>query len=85
MKLWDTPKPKPGTFWYKVCQFFVNNINWCEGWYYDSDTPKPPNKLYDFLFTYWLFPFKNNACLCCNTTRGVFYGLVLGFILGKIL
>ena len=85
LPLWDTPQPKPGTMGYKFCQWFVDNINWCEGYYYGTDTPKPENKLYSVLWEYWLFPFKNNGCACCIGTRSLVYGLVLGFILGRLL
>lgn len=85
MELWDTPKPKKGTLSYKLVEWFSNNINWCEGNWYGTDVAKPDNKVWDFLYTYWLFPFKQNECLCCNTTRGVFYGTIFGFILGKLL
>lgn len=85
MELWDTPRPKKGTLSYKLVAWFCNTFNYCEGYWYGTDVEKPENKLYNFLFKYWLFPFKNNECLCCNATRGVMYGVILGFILGKLL
>lgn len=81
MFLFDTPKPKKDTRLYRFCEWFVNNINWCEGYYYGSDKPKPNNKVYDFFYTYWLFPFKQNDCICCNTVRGLIYGLIMGYVL----
>lgn len=81
----DTPKPQPGTLAYTLCQFFVNHINWCEGYYYDTDEPKPDNKLYNWLYAHWLWPFKQNDCICCNTVRGVVYGGVVGYSMGVLL
>lgn len=85
MFLLKTPSPKEGTLAYKLCEFFVNNINWCEGWLYGTEIAKPENKLYNALYKYWLFPFENNGCLCCNTTRGVLYGGIIGYLLGRLL
>lgn len=65
----------------KVKEFFVNNINWCEGHYYKSDKEKPDNKVYDFFYNHWLFPFAQNGCLCCNTVRGLIYGIIIGLML----
>lgn len=75
-------KPAKGTAFYKFCKFFVNHINWCEGYYYDTDIPKPDNKIYNFFYKYWLFPFAQNDCMCCNTVRGLIYGFILGWLLG---
>ena len=47
-----------------------NLINSCEGNYYDSDTPKPENKLYNFIYEYWTWPFVNPGCECCSAVRG---------------
>lgn len=81
MKLLSTPQPKQGTRWYRFCEWFVNHINWCEGYYYRTETPKPENKLYNFLWKYWLFPFENNGCACCIGTRAFVYGFILGGLL----
>lgn len=94
MKLIDTSvRPEPGTWKYKVCRWFCNNINWCHGTYYDQIffrnqifyIDKPENKLYEWFYMYWLFPFKQTGCLCCNTVRGLLYGGIIGFILGRLL
>lgn len=39
--LWDTPKPQKGTWFYKFCAFFVDHINFCEGYYYGTEIEKP--------------------------------------------
>lgn len=70
--------------WLRFKEWFVNNVNWCEGYYYGTDKPKPENKIYNWFYKYWLFPWKQNECLCCNTVRGVIYGFVLGVIAGLI-
>lgn len=67
-------------FWELCKQRFNDNVNWCHD-YYDG-TDKPENKLYSFLFKHWLFPFYGIECKCCYTTRGVFYGLIVGAVLG---
>lgn len=85
MELWDTPKPKPGTWAYKFAAWFCNNVNFCHGWLYDSDIEKPANKVYDFFYKVWLFPFKQNDCICCNTVRGLLYGGLIGYIIGSLL
>lgn len=85
MELWDTPKPKPGTWAYKFVAWFCNNVNFCHGWLYDSDIEKPANKVYDFFYKMWLFPFKQNDCICCNTVRGLLYGGLIGYIIGSLL
>lgn len=85
MKLLDPPSPKKGTRAYKLVAFFVNHINFCEGYYYDSAVDKPQNSVYNFFYTYWLFPFRQNDCICCNTVRGLLYGGVAGFLLGRLL
>lgn len=84
MRLIDPPKPKEGTLAYKLVSFFVNRINFCEGLYYNG-MDKPDNKVYEFFYTYWLFPFKQNDCICCNTVRGLLYGGVAGYIVGRLL
>lgn len=75
------PHPKPGEKWYGLVKFFVNNINWCDGFYYHSNIPKPDNKLYNFFYTHWLFPFDQNDCICCNTVRGLIYGFIIGSLI----
>lgn len=94
MKLIDSSKrPLEGTWRYKFCRWFVDNINWCEGTYYDKKNPenpellldKPYNPVYEWFYKYWLFPFEQTGCACCNTVRGLIYGAGLGFILGKLL
>lgn len=82
--LWDTPHPKPGTLGYKFCKWFSDNINWCEGYYYGTEIPKPDNKLYNIIYKYWTWPFVNPGCECCSATRGVIYGAIVGFILGRL-
>lgn len=95
MRLIDASQinPKPGTLRYKFCKFFNDKINWCSGVVYGELNPenpefpldKPENKVYNWFYEYWLFPFKQNNCICCNTVRGVFYGLILGYILRSLL
>lgn len=81
MKLLQPWHPLPGQFGYRFVKWFRNNINWCDGYYYDSLEPKPDNKLYNFFYKYWLFPFEQNDCICCNTVRGLIYGIIIGAIL----
>lgn len=89
MKLIDTSEIKPpkGTWRYKFCRWFNDNVNWCHGAFYDvpenSGLPldKPDNPIYDWFYTYWLFPFKQTGCACCNTVRGLIYGFILGWLL----
>lgn len=85
MRLLDTPKPAQGTIAYKLVAFFVNHVNFCEGAYYGTEIDKPNNSLYNFFYKYWLFPFRQNDCICCNTVRGLLYGGVVGYILGSLL
>lgn len=95
MKLIDSSniRPEPGTWQYRFCRWFNDNINWCEGVLYDKINPenpdffldKPRNPLYEWFYRFWLFPFKQNDCICCNTVRGLIYGAIVGFILGKLL
>ena len=81
MKLLKVSRPKEGTWQDAFCRWFVDNINWCEGYYYTSGIEKPENKIYNFFYKYWLFPFEQNNCLCCNTVRGVIYGIIIGVLL----
>lgn len=92
MRLIDTSvRPPEGTWRYKFCRWFCDIWNFCHGVYFDrvdsSGMPvdKPDNKLYDWFYTYWLFPFKQNDCICCNTVRGLIYGAIVGFITGSLL
>lgn len=81
MKLIDTSiRPPEGTWRYKVCEFFCNYINFCHGVRYNG-VDKPDNPVYDWFYTYWLFPFKQTGCACCNTVRGLIYGFILGWLL----
>lgn len=70
---------------YKFNKWFVDNVNVCHGTFYDSVIEKPENKLYNLLYKYWLWPYNQTDCICCNTVRGLIYGGILGFILGKLL
>lgn len=70
--LWDTPKPQKGTWFYKFCAFFVDHINFCEGYYYGTEIEKPENIVYNWLYSHWLFlSSKTVACavmrcaVCC--------------------
>lgn len=81
----DPWQPKPGTIGYRLVKFFCDHINFCEGFYYGTDTEKPENKLYSWFYKYWLWPFNQNDCMCCNTVRGLIYGAVIGFLFGRIL
>lgn len=92
MHLIDTNVLLPeGTWRYKFIKWFCDNINFCHGYRYaeydeeGNPVAKPDNKLYDFLYRYWLFPFKQNDCICCNTVRGLVYGFVIGLVLGWLL
>ena len=85
MKLIVPPQPKKGERGYWFVKWFTDNINWCHGYYYDSEIEKPENKLYNFFYKYWLFPFIQTDCLCCNTVRGLIYGFILGFIFRGLL
>lgn len=78
LKPWHPCKGEPG---YSFIKFFRDHINFCEGVYYDTNIAKPDNKLYDFLYKYWLFPFEQNGCVCCNTVRGVIYGMLIAYFL----
>lgn len=82
--LLDTPKFEPGTLGYKLAEFFVNRCNPCEGFYYGTETEKPENKVYNWFYKVWLFPFKQNDCLCCNTVRGLIYGGIIGYLIGRM-
>lgn len=81
----NTPSPEPGTWKYRLVEWFVNKVNFCEGVYYRTDIAKPVNKVYDWFYEHWLWPFKQNDCLCCNTVRGVLYGIIVGVVAGVLL
>lgn len=70
---------------YRFKQWFVNNVNWCEGYYYGTSIPKPENRVYEWFYRHWLWPWAQNDCLCCNTVRGCMYGFALGFAIGYFL
>lgn len=65
-------------------QWFIDNINWCEAKYSDG-RDKPENRVLNWFYEHWLWPWDQNDCLCCNTTRGLIYGLVMGMIIGGLL
>lgn len=71
---------KPGSISYKLCKWFVDNANFCSD-YFDG-TEKPENKVYSFFLKYWLFPFEQTGCPCCNAVRGLIYGALIGYIIG---
>ncbi len=79
------PHPKEGQRGYRLVKFFCNKVNFCEGFFYDTETPKPENRLYTWFYNHWLWPFVQNGCICCNTVRGLLYGVILGYIMGKLL
>ena len=80
MKLIDPWHPLPHQFGYKFCQWFNDKVNFCHGYYFDTLIEKPANPVYNFFYDYWLFPFRQNDCLCCNTVRGLIYGFILGLL-----
>lgn len=87
----STRVPEKGTLKYKFNKWFVNNINWCDGYKYDeydeagNPVEKSENKIYNFFYTYWLWPYIQTGCACCNTVRGLIYGGIIGFIVGKFI
>lgn len=84
MKLIDTSiKPPVGSWRYKFYAWFCDNVNFCLGVTYEG-IDKPDNRVYDWFYTYWLFPFKQTGCACCNTVRGLIYGGLIGFFLGLL-
>lgn len=85
MKLIDTSTihPDVSTVRGKMLRWFINNVNFCSD-YYDG-TEKPSNPVYDFFWKYWLFPFAQTGCVCCNTVRGVLYGFIAGVAIGWLL
>lgn len=68
----------------KFKAWFVNKINFCENYFYGTDIPKPPNKIYDWFYEHWLWPYEQTDCVCCNTVRGLIYGFILGYIIGGL-
>jgi hypothetical protein len=45
---------------------------------------KPENKIYNWIYEHWLWPWKQTDCVCCNTVRGIAFGVIIGFILGVL-
>lgn len=86
MNCWLTDRTRGHRF----KKWFVDNINWCEGEYYgesdESGNPiaKPENKIYNWFYEHWLWPWEQNDCVCCNTVRGIAYGIIIGFIAGVL-
>jgi hypothetical protein len=71
---------------------FLNHINFCHGYVYPdrwdeegNQIEKPENRVYSWFYRNWLWPFKQNDCMCCNTVRGLMYGLVIGYLIGSYL
>lgn len=85
MTLIDTEayKSNKETFLGRAVIFFIDHVNFCSD--YADGSEKPENRVYEFFRTYWLFPFKQTGCPCCNAVRGLIYGFVLGLIIGGIL
>lgn len=83
--------PSKNSMRYRFTKWFVDHVNFCHGFYFDeydalgNPVEKPDNKVYNFFYKYWLWPFMQTDCICCNTVRGVIYGAVLGFIFGRLL
>lgn len=86
-----TQMPEKSSWKYRFTKWFCDNVNVCHGFKYDeydalgNPVEKPENKIYNFFYKYWLWPFVQTDCICCNTVRGLIYGAVIGFILGKLL
>lgn len=86
-----THVPEKWSFKYKLTKLFIDNINFCHGFKFDefdaqgNPVEKPENKIYNFVYKYWLWPFQQTGCICCNTVRGLIYGGIVGFIVGKFL
>lgn len=90
----DKLELKRGTLLYRIVKWFVDNINWCEGYYYDEyeyrngeEIPKekPENKLYLWVYTHFLWPWKQTGCVCCNTVRGMIYVVIINIVLWSLL
>ena len=75
--------PDASTLYGRLLAWFINNVNFCHGYNYDG-TEKPENKLYNWLYAHWLWPFVQTDCVCCNTVRGVLYGAVVGYVIGRL-
>lgn len=86
----STKMPEKGSRRYKFAKWFIDHINFCHGYKFDeydaagNPVEKPENKVYTFFYNYWLWPFLQTGCLCCNTVRGLIYGGIIGFIFGFI-
>ena len=79
----DVPKPEKGTLAWHFFRWFNDNVNFCHGWLYDSGLDKPDNPVYNWFYDHWLWPFRQNGCLCCNAVRGLIYGFAAGFLFGR--
>lgn len=80
MKLIDTSiQPPKNSRRYKFYAWFCEHVNFCMGTTYDG-VDKPSNPVYDWFYKYWLFPFEQTGCACCNTVRGLIYGFILGLL-----
>lgn len=73
-----------GTWKYHLMAWFIAHVNFCHGEYIDG-TPKPENTIYNTFYKYWLWPFEQTDCICCNTVRGLLYGFIAGFTLRGLL
>lgn len=92
--MFDHLPVKKGTRLYRIVKWFVDNLNWCEGYYYDEFTekdgelvpvPKPENKVYNWFYEHWLWPWKQTGCVCCNTVRGMMYVAAIFIILWSVI
>lgn len=88
----DTTKvPQKGSLKYALTKWFCDKLNFCHGAFYDeydaegNPVEKPENKVYNFFYKYWLWPFEQTGCACCNTVRGLIYGAILGWLMGRLL
>lgn len=87
----STKLARRGTIWHRFSKWFCDNVNFCHGYKYDeydeegNPVEKQENKVYNFFYKYWLWPYYQTDCICCNTVRGLIYGVVLGWLLGRLL
>lgn len=70
---------------YEIKWFFLEQINWCHKTDRNGNEKKPSifYNLYCYLF--YPIPWMENPCWCCASVRGLVYGIVLGFVLGKFI